>query len=154
MMKEYVDAMEKEHLIVDQWNDETAKREARLAGGADSSRHELHHDVSAEPSGANPAGTVSTTDVRAASPVAGEDGDAPASTASAGPVFQEWPPNQPKQPVRPAAPAAPAAPDALTDLERYGGYSGNNYYQRQMLALHAASSKHNDKRRFLMLAEY
>ncbi|MBQ6235810.1 MAG: DUF4157 domain-containing protein [Clostridia bacterium] len=154
MMKEYVGAMEKEHLIVDQWNEETAKREARLAGGADSSLYEKHHDVSAEAPGANPAGTVSTTDVRAASPVADEDEGAPASTASASQAVHEWPPPRPAQPAAPKAPEGTVSSEALSDLERYGGYSGNNYYQRQMLALHAASSKHEDRRSFLRRAEY
>ena len=42
MMKEYIRSMEKEDpsLIVDQWNDETAKRELRMAGGVFSHRHE------------------------------------------------------------------------------------------------------------------
>ena len=68
MMKEYVDAMEKEHLIVDHWDEQTAKRETSLAGGALSYNQE--------------------------------------------------------------------------DKQRPKGYSGNNYYQRQMLMLHAADSKH------------
>ena len=154
MMKEYVSAMEKEHLIVDQWNEETAKREARLAGGADSFSHEQHHDVSAIVPGGNPAGTVSTTDVRAASPAAVEDEDAPASTASAGQIYHEWPPPRPAQPAAPAAPEGTVSSETPSDLELYGGYSGNNYYQRQMLALHAASTEHDDKDEFVHYAEY
>ena len=53
----------------------------------------------------------------------------------------------------PAHPAAPHDADAPSDLERYGGYSGNNYYQRQMLALHAASAKRG-KNLFIRGAEY
>ena len=80
MMKEYVGKMEKEHLIVDQWNEETAKRETSLAGGAMSHERE--------------------------------------------------------------------------DARRPGGYAGNNYYQRQMLMLHAANSPHESNGEdFLKLAE-
>ncbi|MBQ6235811.1 MAG: DUF4157 domain-containing protein [Clostridia bacterium] len=80
MMKEYVGKMEKEHLIVDQWNEETAKRETSLAGGAMSHERE--------------------------------------------------------------------------DARRPGGYAGNNYYQRQMLMLHAADSPYEGNGEdFLKLAE-
>ncbi|MBR6040961.1 MAG: DUF4157 domain-containing protein [Clostridia bacterium] len=80
MMKEYVGKMEKEHLIVDQWNEETAKRETSLAGGAMSHERE--------------------------------------------------------------------------DARRPGGYAGNNYYQRQMLMLHAADSPYvGNGEDFLKLAE-
>lgn len=80
MMQQYVGEMEKEHLIVDQWNEDTAKRETSLAGGAMSHERE--------------------------------------------------------------------------DARRPGGYAGNNYYQRQMLMLHAADSPYvSNGEDFLKIAE-
>ena len=80
MMKEYVAAMEQEHLVVDRWDEETAKRETALAGGA------MSHD--------------------------------------------------------------------REDKQNPKGYAGNNYYQRQMLMLHAADSPYvQNGEDFLNLAE-
>ena len=40
MMKNYINKMRKANLIVDQWNEKTAKKEMRLAGGVGSYLHE------------------------------------------------------------------------------------------------------------------
>ena len=154
MMKEYVNAMEKEHLIVDQWNEETAKRETSLAGGAGSAFYETYRKEIADLAGENASGTVTTTNVRASSPAPDESAQETTSTASAGPVYHEWPPRRPERAAAQTTSEAAESPEKPTDYELYGGYSGNNYYQRQMLALHAASSKHRDRNLFIEGAEH